>query len=266
MRPFEKFYIDFCSSNRLFLNLHIHVEGCEASILDPVFIRIITTVHDNETFYWLAKYINQIKEDYIVARLLLAQSQYHREDFDRISRRTTFVNTLDYSDFNVYVGLLKSAFSEAYSIFDKIARFISQYLDLDCKEQKKLYFSDIWEVSDEKDNRVIRPEIVNSDNISLYALYDIYLDVKKGVYQRITQIRNSSEHERLIIHNSQWVAQEDKENITYDSMLSETLKLLKLVRVSIIYLINAVQIRETRKTHETTGIVPEIFVDTTQTL
>jgi|AntAceMinimDraft_16_1070373.scaffolds.fasta_scaffold12036_3 tetratricopeptide (TPR) repeat protein len=264
MSSFEEFYIDFCSANRLFLNLHVHVEDCEASILDPVFISIITPVDDNETFYRLAKYINQIKEDYAVARLLLAQSQFQRNDFDRISRRTTFVNTLDYSDFNIYVGLLKSAFSEAYSIFDKISRFISQYLDLDCKDEKNLYFRDIWKVRNEDNKMVIRPEIIDSKNISLYALYDIYLDFQGEEYQIISRIRNSSEHERLIIHSSQWNGQEDKNNIRYDSMLSETLRLFQLGRAAVIYLINFVQMREMRKKQDTPGLVPEIIVDTLQ--
>ena len=115
------FYIEFCSKHKLFLNFHIHEDNCEASIVDPIFISMITPIDDNETYNNLAKHINQIKEDYAIARLLLVQSQFKREDFDNISKRTTFVNTLDYSMFNIYVGLLKSAFKEAYNILDKIS-------------------------------------------------------------------------------------------------------------------------------------------------
>ncbi|GAI13236.1 unnamed protein product, partial [marine sediment metagenome] len=60
----------------------------------------------------------------------MVQSQFKRDDFDRISKRTTFVNTLDYSIFNIYIGLLKSAFKEAYNILDKISRFINEYYKL----------------------------------------------------------------------------------------------------------------------------------------
>ena len=37
MTEFEKFYVEFCSKHKLFLNFHIHEDECEASIVDPVF-------------------------------------------------------------------------------------------------------------------------------------------------------------------------------------------------------------------------------------
>jgi hypothetical protein len=263
MTEFEKFYIEFCSKHKLFLNFHIHEEECEASIVDPIFM----PTHDNQTFYNLAKHINQIKEDYIVARLLLAQSQFKREDINRISKRTTFVNTLDYSMFNIYIGLLKSAFKEAYNILDKISRFIKEYYKLDVGGN--IYFTTIWQYKNDKNERKIRPEIINSKNISLYALYDIFLDFKSGYYKRIQKIRNASVHERLVIYDSgltNWDNKEDKYDIGYETMLSQTIKLLQLVKSSIIYLINFVQLEEDKKKKDSTGLIAPVYVDTTQFL
>jgi len=73
LSDFERFYFDFCIKNKLFLNFHIHQDNCEASIVDPIFINLITKTSDNKTFYKLAKHINQIKEDYVTARMLLVQ-------------------------------------------------------------------------------------------------------------------------------------------------------------------------------------------------
>lgn len=247
MTAFEKFYIDFCSKHKLFLNFHIHEDECEASIVDPIFPSSITSMDDSETSYDLAKHINQIKEDYSVARLLLVQSQFKSDDFDRISKRTTFVDTLDHSIFNVYVGLLKSSFKGAYNILDKISRFINEYYKLGV--QGDIYFTTIWqyEVNNE---RKIRPKILNSKNISLYALYDVFLDFKSDHYKRIQDIRNASVHERLVIYDSVLTdldSKESKYNIGYETMLFQTINLLHLVKSAVIYLINFVQLEENKK-------------------
>jgi tetratricopeptide (TPR) repeat protein len=252
---FETFYIEFCSKHKLFLNFHIHEDKCEASIVDPIFISLITSVDDNKTFYDLAKYINQIKEDYATARLLLVQSQFKRVDFNNISKRTTFVDTLDYSIFNIYLGLLKSAFKDAYNILDKIAQFINEYYGLGIKDD--IYFKKIWQYEVSKKVWKIRPKIINSKNISLYSLYDIFLDFKSGYYGKIREIRNALTHERLVIYDSsiltKWDNKNDKYNIGYDTMLSQTIKILQLIKSSIIYLINFVQLEENKKRKDSTG-------------
>lgn len=265
---FEKFYIEFCSKHKLFLNFHIHEGKCEVSIVDPIFINIITSINDNKTFYDLAKYINQIKEDYITARLLLVQSQFKRGDFDNISRRTTFVNTLDYSVFNIYIGLLKSAFKEAYNILDKISRFINEYYGLGIRDN--IYFTTIWQYKVNRNDWRIKPTIINSKNISLYSLYDIFLDFKSGHYKKIKDIRDALTHERLIIYDSsiltKWDNKDDKYNIGFDTMLSQTIKLLQLIKSSIIYLINFVQLEEDKKRKDSAGRIAPMYVDTTQFL
>lgn len=263
LSDFEKFYLELCIRETLFLNFHIHEDNCEAAIRDPLFISLITDVEDDDTFYKLAKYINQIKEDYATARLLLVQSQYKRKDFDRISRRTTFVNTLDYSQFNLYYGLLKSSFKEAYNILDKIAVFINDYYKLGLKE-KKIYFTSIWK----KDGK-IRDEILHSKNISLYALYDIYQDFKSGYYERVQEIRNALTHRKLVIFDFTLASSDkrrDKYNIDYESMLNETINLLQLVRSAIIYLINFVNIEENKKRKKSKKPILPMYVDTSQFL
>lgn len=261
LSEFEIFYLDFCAKEKLFLNFHIHNNQCESAVTDPIFISLITKIEDNDTFYQLAKYINQIKEDYAIARLLLAQSQFKREDFDSISRRTTFVNTLDYSQFNLYFGLLKSAFKEAYNILDKIAVFINDYYKLGLPEDK-IYFTSIWQ----KDKKM-REEILKSKNISLYALYDIFQDFKSDHYKNIQNIRNASTHRKLVIFDSMltdWDKKDDKHNIGYDTMLSETINLLRLTKSAIIYLINFVNVEENKK--RSNGLIAPMFVDTSQFL
>ena len=262
LSAFENFFIDYCIKEKLFLNLHVHQEHCEAAITDPIFIQIITKHGDEkDRFYNLAKYINQIKEDYAVARLLLVQSQYKQKDFNNISTRTTFVNSLDYSEFHLYIGLLKSSFKEAYNILDKIAVFINTYYKLGLSEDR-IYFTTPWQK-----NGKIRDKIIESKNISLYALYDIFQDFKSGTNKKIQIIRNALTHRKLVIFDSvltDWDSKDDKHNIGYNTMLNETIRLLQLTKSAIIYLINFVNIEEHKKINN--GLIGPMFVDTSQFL
>lgn len=263
LSKFEIFYLDFCIKEKLFLNFCIHDNQCKSAIIDPIFISLITEIDDNDTFYQLAKYINQIKEDYAIARLLLVQSQFKREDFNSISRRTTFVNTLDYSQFNLYFGLLKSAFKEAYNILDKIAVFVNDYYKLGLQEDR-IYFTSIWYCNNCKK---IRDEILESKNISMYALYDIYQDFRSNYYKNMQNIRNALVHRKLVIFDSMPTdgdKKDDKNNIDYDTMLSETINLLRLTKSAIIYLVNFVNIEENKKRKG--ELIVKMLVDTSQFL
>ncbi|NMC64333.1 MAG: hypothetical protein GYA55_14305 [SAR324 cluster bacterium] len=249
----------------MFLNFHIHDGHCEAAIEDPVFIRLITKLDDNDTFYYFAKQLNQIKEDYAVARLNLVQSQYKQKAFDNISKRTSYVYALDYSQFNLYIGLLKSAFKDAFNILDKIAVFINDYYNLELKENN-IYFvtASIWE-----DKGAIRKEILNSENISLYALYDIYRDFKSNRCQKIKQIRNALTHRRLIVFDSLITSIDDdadKHNIDSDTLLQETVNLMRLTKAAIIYLINFVNTEEEKKHKAGDKPILSMYADTSQFL
>ena len=54
------------------------------------------------------------------------------------------MNTLDYSQFNLYVGLPKSAFREAFNILDKCAVFLIYYYALVLREHI-IFFSCFWQ-------------------------------------------------------------------------------------------------------------------------
>jgi len=271
LSAFEEYYLAFCAKEKLFLNFHLHDSQCESAITDPIFISLITPIEDEDTFYRLAKSINQIKEDYAVARLLLVQSQFKREDFSNISRRTTFVNSSDNARFDLYSGLLKSAFTEAYNILDKIAVFINDYYNLGLPI-RFVYFTSIWQKDGKKkDGRIeggkIRDEILKSKNISLYALYDMFQDFNSGYCDRLKTIRDASTHRTLVILDSMLTdsdKRDDEDTIDYGTMLRETTRVLKLAKSSIIYLINCVNIEENRK--RGSDLIPPVFVDTSQYL
>jgi len=173
---FEKEYIGFCREHKLFLNFHTGDHDDEESILDSAFIRIITAIDDDTTFYDLAKKLNDIKEDFLISKLLLVQSQYRQDDLTRISKKVAFVNTLDYANYNVYSALMKTAFRTCFNILDKIAFFINDYLGFKMRDSR-IYFHTIWE---DPKTKVVKEKIKSTENISLFALYDIHLDIKEN--------------------------------------------------------------------------------------
>ena len=260
---FERHYINFCTKEKLFLNFHIHEEECKAATNDSIFITMTTSKKEHYRFFELAKYINQIKEDFAAARFLLVQSQYKRRYLTNISQMTVFINTSDYSEFNLYLGLLKASFKEAYNILDKIAFFINDYLKLSFPEEK-IYFTykEFWQ----KDNK-LRDELLNSKNISLYALYDIFLDFRSKHYGKIRDIRNALTHRKLVIFDSLLIRSDkkrDKDSIDYQTMLTETIHLLQFVKSAIIYLINFVNTEENKKYMNKKGVILPIYVDKLQ--
>ena len=188
------------------------IKNVNAHFQNPIFINLLLPIGDNETYYKLSKSINQIKEDYAVARLLLVQSQFKRDDFNSISKRTTFVNTPDDSLFNLYIGLLKSSFKDIYNILDKIARFINEFFNLGLDENKSIHFTDIklWNDRLSKNKWSTKLEISESNNPSLCALYDIYLDLdcNKGYHKNLRDNRNKLVHEKLVIHSINWNGKE----------------------------------------------------------
>ena len=263
LSDFENFYVQFCIINKLFLNFHIHDDTCEAALSDPIFISITTPIDDTTTFFSFARYINQIKEDYAVARLLLVQSQLRKKDFDSISRRTTFVNPLDYSQTNIYTGLLKSAYKEAFNILDKISVFLNRYYNLGLKESS-IYFETIW-VKDKKKDPSIREEILNAENMSLYALYDIYRDFQSGYYTGMKDIRRALTHRQLTIFElGIGETNNDSElvSVTSGEMVNQTVQLMRLVKAAIIYLINTVTLEEKKKNIHSDKRMGTLEVDT----
>jgi hypothetical protein len=210
-----------------------------------------------------------VKEDFSVARLLLFQSQFKRDDLIRISRRTTLVNTPIDGTFNLYMGLLKAAFKEVYGILDKIAVFMNKYYNIGLDDRCVCFDSfksseSIWK----NDRHEIRKEISGSANPSLYALYDIALDFNSRDYERYRRIRNSLVHRKLVVllpdASSDHRVDHD-ERISYDVLVAHTIGLFQIVRSAIVYLVNGVQFEELRDSKYSTHKVALVQFDTEQT-
>jgi len=264
---YEKDYIQFCFSNKLFLNFHVHMSEvlCRAAVSDDLSISLVENVKAESHFFYYCKYINQMKEDYATARFLLFQSTYRKPFLNRISKITHYVDTLDYSSNNLYMGMLKAAFNRAYSILDKIAVFLDAYLNLGTRG--KIYFSSIWAVQKGRD-WTARDEIRELNNPCLLGLYDVNHDFRSSLYHDIPKIRNAAEHDRLSVVSFGPLKEENSKNnelvMTEDTLQERTIELMQIVKSCISNLVNFVNIEENKKIPQEGITMPITYFDQEQ--
>ena len=152
--------------------------------------------------------------------------------------------------------MLKMAYKNFYSIFDKIAMFLSNYLDIKLKSYE-VDFAKIWNCK----NGDIRQEILaHSQNMPLLGLYNIKLDVygmmKTDWYvvdeqtKDLKMLRNYMEHKSIIINDAPMSRTEYQLTISKQELELNTIRLAQLVRCAIIYLCNFVMYEEYDKLHQ----------------
>lgn len=237
---FERFMVEFNLTNRLYLNVCFFCKQCNAAIGDTAVIKTMIVPAGDISFLKLSEYLNQIKQDYVLARFLLVLSRYDGLNLDFVDKRVTIIDTASSSAHNIYVQLLKGAFKTFYDILDKIAVFINDYLKIGLSD-RNVDFSKIWYADKVK---TIRPQIAATDNLSLNALYEIHKDLDNGDSIALRKTRNALTHRFVNVRTK--LDHEDDENMTETTLVNRTLELAVLVRSSILYLLHFVNISEMR--------------------
>src|SRR5260370_37886414 len=106
-------------------------------------------------------FFNQIKQEFVSARFLrfegITSSGAHYSD-----RGVLLHNTFDYPTYSLAIERVKSAFRILYSLFDKIAFFLNQYLELAIPE-RQVTFRTFWYVSQDR-KKGLRPELQQRRN------------------------------------------------------------------------------------------------------
>lgn len=236
----------FCYNNRLYLNLCNFCQKCENAIGDTIAIRRMRTSFKNEKieddlFLVLSSYLNQIKMDFISARLNLILYQYEELDLKFVNDNVVIIDSLNYEMHNIRIQLIKDSFKSFYDILDKIAFFINEYFELGI-EPWQIDFKKFWYVNFKE--KVLREEL-DFDNNGLKALFDIHEDILYGDEKKLNKIRNTLTHRVLKI--KLFSLDEEKDALTEEELFNRTIDLAKIVRNAIIYLMAMVDIEESKK-------------------
>lgn len=171
------------------------------------------------------------------------------------SVKTIYTALID--DKGVSVYLLKSGFKELYSVLDKIALFLAQYLNIHVPVHK-IDFDKVWY----EKNNIVRGEFLqNESNLSLLALYNIHRDIYGGKNdgyvpdeqsKDLRMIRNYLEHRFVSVEDGDMRFDDSQLHISKDELIIHTIRISQLVRCALIYLCNFVMHAEYDKTHEIT--------------
>ncbi|MDD5188645.1 MAG: LA2681 family HEPN domain-containing protein [Methanoregula sp.] len=210
--------------------------------------RFIEKLDDEHIVNRHITFLNQIKQDFVLARYLLIQSQFRSTVIDTIDNDVTLFDPLEYSIHNAYIELLKLSLKLTMDTFDRIAQFVREYCGIKKPSAKNTHFRTIW--TQGKVHDTLRPELALRKNIFLLALFDLSLDLRdNGYYQEIYECRNAITHRFLVVHEI--MTPEDNTNVTSricrEDLLDTTITAMQLLRAAIMYLILFVDIEEKKK-------------------
>ncbi len=268
----EQEYRKWCLDNQLFVNPLNDLGSFNIAAQDILSCPSITTSIDDNSYdppVYFAFY-NQIKQEYVSARFLFYEGAQEQTPHYSDSGVMLY-NTLDYPCYGLNTEKGKIAFRMVYSILDKIAFFVNEYLNLNIPE-KKISFKTIW-YEDQNKKKGLRKEFVNFKNWPLRGLFWLAKDLSENRQEfresmepdakDVVSIRNHIEHKYMTI--SEYDTSDLTDFITHsqkkmyrtdrDSFYLKTLKLFKLVRAALIYLSLGVHIEERKKKSRTDGII-----------
>jgi hypothetical protein len=178
----------------------------------------------------------------------------------RISHLTKYVDTLDFTENSLYLGMGKAAFERAYSVLDRIGAFLNAYWDLQTPK-RRVYFRTIWATDPAKWSEV-KDAIRQNKKLSLLGLYDVNRDFHSGEYKHVSTIRNALVHDRLSLVDESFLGPRDlrveETVVAITEFRQRTIDLLLVVKSCITNLVNFVNQEEHDKA-PSGGITMPIF-------
>lgn len=254
----ERGYRTWCAHERLFLNDLNDISVDPIVMADVLGLPSLVTSLDEGPA--LLGFFNQIKQEFVTSRLLLYRG-IHADDVHFADRDVTLVNTLDYPVYSIAAEEIKLAYRSLYSIFDKLAFFLNDYLELGIPE-RHIFFKTLW-YTHRQPQRGVRPELVARHNTALRALFwlsqDLFAPGERSsdlAAKKMAEIRQELEHKYLKLHEYHHGVMgrvERHGDVSHDRLayslgrtefVDRALQLARLVRAALIYLVFAVRIEE----------------------
>jgi len=258
----EKAYREWSVNNRLFLNPINDVSTKSRAAQDTLHLPKITRESNNITISCTG-FFNQIKQEYVSARYELWKGldglSGHFSD-----RGVTRQNTFDFPQHGLNIERIKGGYKNLYAIFDKIAKLLNEYFDLNYIQEHKLYFDNVWYKSQGKN--ALAPEFQNKENWPLRGLFWLSKDLEFGSElsvedslepgaEEIRHLRNELEHGYVRIL-SDFSNSESYENLSREiahdihlrEFIGKAMKIVNKSRAAIIYLVLGIHAEESTRT------------------
>jgi hypothetical protein len=256
----EQDYRNWCLQQCLFLNPLNDTGPHSIAARDVMQLPTFTTEMDERPV--VLGLFNQLKQEFVSARWLyfdgITMQGMHFSDRD-----VGLYNTLDYPVLGLAAEKVKLAFRMSYSLFDKIAFFLNHYLKLGIPE-KEVYFRSIWR---DKKTGAFRPAFNNVENLAFRGLYWLSKDFFDPDFKDTTEpearacheMRNHLEHKYVKLHSLMMPRPSStpgafdlfEDDLAYSLSVADldrrTLRILKLARSALIYLLLGMNQEERRR-------------------
>lgn len=274
-------YRRWCLHHRLFLN-PLNDLGLYSIAAHDVLTTPSIVVKPGEGMHFQGFY-NQLKQEYASARYLYYEGTTsttpHFSD-----KGVLLVNTLDYPCYSLAVEKVKMAFRMAYSLMDKVAYFLNDYLALGIPE-RKVNFRSFWYDKQER-KRGLLAAFEAYDNWPLRGLFWLSKDLFEDApefreclepdAQELDSVRNQAEHKYLKLHENLWTGPTDERrafggrpdrlafSVYRSHFAAKALRLLTMARAALMYLSLAIHAEERKReqTRPKKGLAFPIPVDT----
>lgn len=276
-RKSEQQYKTWCLENILFINhmndLVFSYHDAKDSITFPSYATKFSEGCKFMKPHFAIAFAN-IKREFCFARYLAYEGiskKYPKFEEKELNLASDHYN----SDYSGKTERLKTSFRLAFGVLDKLVNLLISFLKLDkelIKKNKcrtvefKPKFFEIHLINYLETNKYIKALYYVScelNNESKFTQDNIQKNLLLGEAKHLKELRNDLEHNwvhvlEFILNDSKCCDQDYANYIETEQLESDTIKVLKLVRSCIIYLVFAVQLEENKRQSDGNSISLEI--------
>lgn len=191
---------------------------------------------------------NILKSDYAAARYIL-----YCGIKGNLPESAIYADTLDYADYGINLSALSLSHRSCIDLLDKVAVAISTYLGIS-DDPRRISFVNRWykprEKSSSPDWQSEISEEIAKGNIGLIALSELAKDLGvRGFLEESRLLRHSASHRFVILHDlgpDEYSRVGAVDHFGVEAYKRMLLKSFQFVRAALLYVVQAIRIRELR--------------------
>lgn len=183
------------------INSHSSLAQDDSLYFDAVF----SPNQDPDFGFRMFTLLNEIKQEFVSARYMLYRYFQDSGSLHFSDKGVRLSDNADYSNYCYHIEVAKSAFRALYSLLDKIAYALNEYLGLG-EPGTSVSYKDIWYSNKKK--RILNEKITNYNTVcslagllfirnDIYGADESYLQDESTM--RLKAVRNAMEHRAIVI-------------------------------------------------------------------